>query len=227
MISRCRPPTKKEIDNHGSEALCVTFPNVNEVAVFNTEKNREKVWEFDEVFDTSSTQEAVYKGEESSMSFYLAFHFLFFSSFMCFFLLLLPLHSCFPSACTPSLFRVISIFLSYFVHFLSYLHKTIFPDVSALVVSVLDGYNVCIFAYGQTGSGKTWTMSGPATNRGVNTRALDELFERTQVRMEVQSIQPADVINSTILLSIFKYETGGSSYQLLLGYNSIQLNSIR
>ena len=33
--------------------------------------------------------------------------------------------------------------------------------------------------------------------------------------------------NSTILLSIFKYETGGSSYQLLLGYNSIQLNSIR
>ena len=143
-----------------------------------------------------------------------------------FLLLLSPLHSYFPSAYTPSLFRVISIFLSYFVHFLSCLHKTIFPDVSALVVSVLDGYNVCIFAYGQTGSGKTWTMSGPATNRGVNTRALDELFERTQVRMEVQSIQPADVINSTILLSIFKYETGGSSYQLLLGYNSIQLNSI-
>ena len=28
------------------------------------------------------------------------------------------------------------------------------PDVSALVVSVLDGYNVCIFAYGQTGSGE-------------------------------------------------------------------------
>ena len=45
----------------------MTFPNVNEVAVFNTEKNREKVWEFDEVFDTSSTQEAVYKGEESFM----------------------------------------------------------------------------------------------------------------------------------------------------------------
>ena len=61
--------------------------------------------------------------------------------------------------------------------------------MSDLVVSVLDGYNVCIFAYGQTGSGKTWTMSGPLNNRGVNTRALDELFERTQVRMEVQLIR--------------------------------------
>jgi hypothetical protein len=34
-----------------------------------------------------------------------------------------------------------------------------------LVVSVLDGYNVCIFAYGQTGSGKTYTMDGVAEDR--------------------------------------------------------------
>ena len=49
-------------------------------------------------------------------------------------------------------------------------------------MSVLDGYNVCIFAYGQTGSGKTYTMSGPPEDRGVNTRALDELFARTKAR---------------------------------------------
>lgn len=55
--------------------------------VFN-EKNREKTWEFDEVFGTNTKQEDVY------------------------------------------------------------------ADVSGLVVSVLDGFNVCIFAYGQTGSGK-------------------------------------------------------------------------
>lgn len=71
----------------GDEAQCVTFPNPGEVKVFN-EKNREKVWEFDEVFDTSTTQEQVY------------------------------------------------------------------GDVAALVTSVMDGFNVCIFAYGQTGSGK-------------------------------------------------------------------------
>lgn len=42
------------------------------------------------------------------------------------------------------------------------------------------GYNVCIFAYGQTGSGKTHTMSGTDTRhaqgRGINYRALDDLF---------------------------------------------------
>jgi hypothetical protein len=39
---------------------------------------------------------------------------------------------------------------------------------------------VCIFAYGQTGSGKTHTMTGSevdaAEGRGINYRALDDLF---------------------------------------------------
>ena len=34
----------------------------------------------------------------------------------------------------------------------------VFSQVKNLVISCLDGYNVCIFAYGQTGSGKTYTM---------------------------------------------------------------------
>lgn len=70
----------------GEETVCVSFPEENEVKVFN-EKGREKTWEFDEVFTTESTQESVY------------------------------------------------------------------AEVSDLVTSVLDGYNICIFAYGQTGSG--------------------------------------------------------------------------
>jgi kinesin family protein C2/C3 len=32
--------------------------------------------------------------------------------------------------------------------------EEVFEAVQPLCVSVLDGYNVCIFAYGQTGSGK-------------------------------------------------------------------------
>lgn len=47
-----------------------------------------------------------------------------------------------------------------------------FAEVSPLVRSCADGYNVCIFAYGQTGSGKTYSMEGPADNPGINSRAL-------------------------------------------------------
>lgn len=52
----------------------------------------------------------------------------------------------------------------------------VFADTAPVVVSVLDGYNVCIFAYGQTGTGKTFTMEGTEENRGVNYRTLEELF---------------------------------------------------
>ncbi|RLN53182.1 hypothetical protein BBJ29_001721 [Phytophthora kernoviae] len=58
----------------------------------------------------------------------------------------------------------------------------LFSEVKPLVTSILDGYSVCIFAYGQTGSGKTFTMSGPADNPGINTRSLQELFERKSER---------------------------------------------
>ena len=43
---RCRPPTKKEREQFGADAQCVSFPNDGEITVFNSEKNREKTWEF-------------------------------------------------------------------------------------------------------------------------------------------------------------------------------------
>jgi len=47
---------------------------------------------------------------------------------------------------------------------------------------------VCIFAYGQTGSGKTHTMSGTNVEeyegRGINYRALDDLFEIKRKRSD-------------------------------------------
>ena len=45
----------------------------------------------------------------------------------------------------------------------------VFDETQPLVVSVLDGYNVCIFAYGQTGSGKTHTMQGYGAAAGAST----------------------------------------------------------
>lgn len=71
-----------------------------------------------------------------------------------------------------------------------------------MVVSVLDGYNVCIFAYGQTGTGKTFTMEGTEANRGVNYRTLEELFkiasERTETYTYNISVSVLEVYNEQI-----------------------------
>jgi kinesin family protein C1 len=50
----------------------------------------------------------------------------------------------------------------------------IFGEISQLVQSALDGYNVCIFCYGQTGSGKTYTMS---SRDGMIPKATHMIYE--------------------------------------------------
>ncbi|GET87911.1 C-terminal motor kinesin, putative [Leishmania tarentolae] len=63
----------------------------------------------------------------------------------------------------------------------------VFEDTAPLIDSVVDGFNVCIFAYGQTGSGKTFTMNGTdGENKGINTRALERLFEIIEERKETE-----------------------------------------
>eukprot|EP00904_Undaria_pinnatifida_P006728 jgi/Undpi1/3185/HiC_scaffold_15.g06559.m1 len=74
--------------------------------------------------------------------------------------------------------------------------ETVYAEVSPLVISVMDGYNACIFAYGQTGTGKTYTMMGPPGDRGVNARALEDLFARSAARR--------GEVDDTITLSILE-----------------------
>lgn len=53
-------------------------------------------------------------------------------------------------------------------------NQEVFAEISQLVQSALDGYNVCIFCYGQTGSGKTHTMSSAD---GMIPLATNQIYE--------------------------------------------------
>ncbi|CAN6856109.1 unnamed protein product [Brassica oleracea] len=84
--------------------------------------------------------------------------------------------------------------------------EEVFLDTRPLIRSILDGYNVCIFAYGQTGSGKTYTMSGPSITSkedwGVNYRALNDLFNLTQIRQNTVvyevGVQMVEIYNEQV-----------------------------
>lgn len=81
--------------------------------------------------------------------------------------------------------------------------------------------SVCIFAYGQTGSGKTHTMEGSESDRGVNFRALQELFAIRDDRIAAENFECTmklsilEVYNETIvdLLDNSNGSSSGSSQQ--------------
>ncbi|OHE92808.1 kinesin motor domain-containing protein, partial [Colletotrichum orchidophilum] len=62
-------------------------------------------------------------------------------------------------------------------------NQDVFDEISQLVQSALDGYNVCIFCYGQTGSGKTHTMSSAD---GMIPRATHMIYDTVTKLKEKQ-----------------------------------------
>ncbi|XP_042398267.1 kinesin-like protein KIN-14A isoform X1 [Zingiber officinale] len=81
----------------------------------------------------------------------------------------------------------------------------VYNETQALIRSVMDGYNVCIFAYGQTGAGKTYTMCGTSTGlceeTGINHMALNDLFHISSVREDITYeiyVQMVEIYNEIV-----------------------------
>lgn len=64
--------------------------------------------------------------------------------------------------------------------------QSVFQDVEPIALSVVDGFNACIFAYGQTGSGKTFTMEGVERDnqRGISYRTIQKIFHLLKIKQQ-------------------------------------------
>lgn len=67
--------------------------------------------------------------------------------------------------------------------------QEVFQDVEPIALSVVDGFNACIFAYGQTGSGKTFTMEGAEENnqRGISYRTIQKVFTLLSLKQQQEA----------------------------------------
>jgi len=84
--------------------------------------------------------------------------------------------------------------------------EEVYEELSDLIQSAYDGYNIVVFAYGQTGSGKTHTMYGPKNNPGVVTRAIKDVFKekdklgtRCSVTVTVSMVELYNAVFSDLL----------------------------
>uniref|UniRef100_A0A2K5PC43 Kinesin family member 25 n=1 Tax=Cebus imitator TaxID=2715852 RepID=A0A2K5PC43_CEBIM len=78
--------------------------------------------------------------------------------------------------------------------------SAVFGDVCPLLVSLLDGYQVCVMTYGQTGSGKTYTMLGSHSddNPILEAEELVRLILENPSRIPKVGVSIVEVYNNDV-----------------------------
>mmetsp|Transcript_24002 Transcript_24002/g.57943 ORF Transcript_24002/g.57943 Transcript_24002/m.57943 type:complete len:1481 (+) Transcript_24002:367-4809(+) len=94
--------------------------------------------------------------------------------------------------------------------------KDVFQDVEPMALSVIDGYNACIFAYGQTGSGKTYTMEGGNSSGqyGISQRTLQKVFSLLHDKAQQHQHRTALIQDDDTQSSRFEYKIGISMLEI-------------
>jgi kinesin family protein C2/C3 len=149
VYARVRPLSSKEIGQNTTDITSIPEDQVLIINDANAKINQLKTFEFDCCFGPKSTQ-------VTKLVNYCCF------ALNCF------AHKCFALKCLPS---------NVCPQLTHNTQEEVFKDTEPLMISVLDGFNVCIFAYGQTGSGKTFTMEGSPEMPGLSYRSVARLFE--------------------------------------------------
>ncbi|CAD5123059.1 DgyrCDS11439 [Dimorphilus gyrociliatus] len=102
--------------------------------------------------------------------------------------------------------------------------EEIFNEIQPLIISCVDGQNVCIMAYGQTSAGKTFTMDGPTEDPGLSTRSLSKLLKEIKERQsdwtyqltvsafEIYNDRVRDLLSDKTVLLTAKYDPEDGVY---------------
>lgn len=102
--------------------------------------------------------------------------------------------------------------------------EDIFNEIQPLIISCVDGQNICIMAYGQTSAGKTFTMDGPADDPGLSTRCLNKLLMEIKEResdwthqlgvsaFEIYNDRVRDLLSDKTMLLTAKYDPEDGVY---------------
>ncbi|TNJ26483.1 Kinesin-14 [Giardia muris] len=98
--------------------------------------------------------------------------------------------------------------------------EEVFQDMSHLLKSVIDGYNVCVLAYGCTGSGKTFTLIGDDAD--ADTATPEELSARNPY--DRLGLLPRSIVE---LYNLIEAETvGGQRFEVRCAMLELYLDQI-